>query len=557
MRLIIEGHSYDESSIKDFLNLKVAENGNTLFSKDEKLKFKTDYVGYCYSKEIDDCIFFLPKVIINNDDEKVFGFSPEELIDFGTKEQKDIQNFLSQFPLNIYCALKKFYRKNVGTTVVHRTDIPSIGILGRKHCNTFLDILLSLIRFNNENRSYFTFVLKKAHSGYNKINWHKTISSRIPVLRDDTPIYLKVISKKRVVNYDEELLILFFSILHYINKIYGFHSVVDYNYDIIDGNLFEEYLKNLGCVRLRQIKYKYFSDKQIYLWNLCYAFFDRCENIRTNGLQSDYLLANNFNIVFEDMVDDLIGDQNLPKGLKEQKDGKIVDHIYKDASLLSLVNKQENVEHIYYIGDSKYYKKGDSIEGESIYKQFTYAKNVIQYNINEENKSKSPRYRDDLTEGYNVTPNFFIRGYIDDFRKQDENLIVEKSENNRQYHYENRLFDRDTLWLTTFSINFLFVLSAYISGVNDDKKRIKEEIKTNLVKSLKYHYDFYKLSFKKDMSTFVEKNFKCLNGKIFRTSDDADFIWLALEKTEKYKECNDKLLKLIKAEDIQYEPQTE
>ena len=59
------------------------------------------------------------------------------------------------------------------------------------------------------------------------------------------------------------------------------------------------------------------------------------------------------------------------KKLKYNEDGKVIDHIFDYESLIDNSN-------IFYIGDSKYYKS-DNIAGKlSKYKQFTYAKNVIQ-----------------------------------------------------------------------------------------------------------------------------------------------------------------------------------
>ncbi len=75
----------------------------------------------------------------------------------------------------------------------------------------------------------------------------------------------------------------------------------------------------------------------------------------------------------------------------------------------------------YYIGDSKYYKQKNRIGRESVAKQFTYARNVIQWNLNlffGEDAEKSDRretdfcLRDEVTEGYNVIPNFFISGMV-------------------------------------------------------------------------------------------------------------------------------------------------
>ena len=124
------------------------------------------------------------------------------------------------------------------------------------------------------------------------------------------------------------------------------------------------------------------------------------------------------------------------KKLKYQNDDKIVDHIYLDKSLIG------GNSNIYFIGDSKYYKDAHDITGAPLYKQFTYARNAIQYNVEQlyleqivgSEKLKELRYRDSipmdlsakteemqkfkdsLTEGYNVTPNFFIRNGVPDGR---------------------------------------------------------------------------------------------------------------------------------------------
>ncbi len=74
------------------------------------------------------------------------------------------------------------------------------------------------------------------------------------------------------------------------------------------------------------------------------------------------------------MIDDLIGDNKLLPELKNHADGKQIDHIYKYKSLII-------EDEIYFVGDSKYYKPQNSVGKYSQAKQFTYAKNVIQYNI--------------------------------------------------------------------------------------------------------------------------------------------------------------------------------
>ena len=77
-----------------------------------------------------------------------------------------------------------------------------------------------------------------------------------------------------------------------------------------------------------RIKYKYFSDKALYLWELCHAFFAHSKDINVEIDNKEYLLVRNFNIVFEAIIDELVGDKKLPADLKDQGDGKRVDHMY-------------------------------------------------------------------------------------------------------------------------------------------------------------------------------------------------------------------------------------
>ena len=98
--------------------------------------------------------------------------------------------------------------------------INQVGGNSKRKSNTFLDILLSLIQFNKDNKSFFFFVLKNLHSGLNKINWTRTISTTSAIIQGGDAIYLNPVNKKRKINFDEELLVIFFSILNYIGDTY-------------------------------------------------------------------------------------------------------------------------------------------------------------------------------------------------------------------------------------------------------------------------------------------------------------------------------------------------
>ena len=250
-----------------------------------------------------------------------------------------------------------------------------------------------------------------------------------------------------------------------------------------------------GTRLLKKIRHNYFTDELVELWSLLYVFFERAESVASGKSHNEKLLVRNFNLVFEDMVDQLISDNrnDIPKELWEQSDGKIVDHIYKGMSIV------DDSQQIFYIGDSKYYKETTELGENSIYKQFTYAKNVIQYNINLfNNKDKTSvldcRYRDPLTEGYNITPNFFIRGVVDfaNPKSLDKRLLKEESTLPPNKHFRNRLFDRDTLFLLSYNINFMFVMASYVSNTDDIalKKSLQNLFRRDFLEYIDSQFDF-------------------------------------------------------------------
>ena len=411
--------------------------------------------------------------------------------------------------------------------------------------------MLSLVQFNKENQNFFFFVLRNLHAGFNKINWNRTIATTDAIIQGSDAIYLRPVNKKRQINFDEELLVIFFSILNYISEHYGFPVSINCNFQLITGKQFKTYLNGMGKVRLRQIKYKYFSDKALLLWDLCYAFFDTARQVYVSTEQKEYLLVKNFNIVFETIIDELVGDRNIPAGLKEQDDGKRIDHMYSYQGLTT----HEEGKPIYYIGDSKYYKRGNQIGKESVYKQFTYARNVIQWNLNlfmnddkddeelqydKKNFGNVPKLRDDVTEGYNVIPNFFISAKLNqELSYKDEVEITDKRNTHfSNSHFENRLFDRDTLLICHYDVNFLYVISLYARNNNLQKdawkKQVRDKFRTEIQRMLTEQYSFYAMQAHPniDAKTYLKEHFQQTLGKIFTPFGNDEIFSLALDKED-------------------------
>lgn len=420
-----------------------------------------------------------------------------------------------------------------------------------KH-NTLLDVIIALRDFNKDNQDYFTFIAKNVHTGVNKIQWQKTITSTNPIFLKGQPVYTDPVNRKKMVNFDEELLIIFFSILNYIKEEHGFSFYMNINYQLISHDKIKRsYIgKNYGCRRLKQIKYKYFSDKALRIWDLCYAFFDREYKIAINRQAEDFLLAKDFDHIFEVMIDTLIGgeDKNkLPKELTEQRDGKLVDHMFIGQGLIEQSNLP--AELTYYIGDSKYYKrsKNDTVVlgDKSIYKQYTYAKNVIQWNMNlfldDSDDGEQPQLRDALTEGYNPIPNFFISARIPNkkegskFLSFDDAQLVEQANGvqfNRQF--ENRLFDRDTLLLCHYDVNFLYIVSLYGRANKSKQATWRDYVRKNFRQKIQdtfnklYTFRTIQPRAGKDCYQFLKENFSQLNGKLYRSKSNKNYLVLAL-----------------------------
>lgn len=566
MLLFIEGYPYNLNAIvKDGLSVRdILKDVVSVPVKEEYYAF--GYVGYCYSKAAKDVIFFLPKVVLTgerneeNGDDTIFGAAPHDIIDFSsdsiiekfTEEgSKEYKEFLSTLSIWIYRTIS-VYKETHNDNILESKEYQGESRGKKIKRNTLLDVIIALRDFNKDNQDYFTFIAKNVHIGVNKIQWQKTITSTNPIFLKGQPVYTDPVNRKKMVNFDEELLIIFFSILNFIKEEHGFSFYMNINYQLISHDKIKRsYIgKNYGCRRLKQIKYKYFSDKALRIWDLCYAFFDKEYKISINRQAEDFLLAKDFDHIFEVMIDTLIGgeDKNkLPKELTEQRDGKMVDHMFIGQGLIEQSNLP--AELTYYIGDSKYYKrsKNDTVVlgDKSIYKQYTYAKNVIQWNMNlfldDSDDGEQPQLRDALTEGYNPIPNFFISAKIPNkkegskFLSFDDAQLVEQANGvqfNRQF--ENRLFDRDTLLLCHYDVNFLYIVSLY-GRANKSKQAtwrdyVRKNFRQKIQETFNKLYTFRTIQPRagKDCYQFLKENFSQLNGKLYRSKSNKNYLVLAL-----------------------------
>lgn len=522
------------------------------------------YVGYVHSSKINDSIFILPKVFLFQGTGEIDQKNSRLEIAFGKYGIEDVmeisleRNILKKDGLDrvlfglsawIYRAIDKYSARHPHSDIILRSAIQGVASHSGDSDATLLDTILALLDFNREHSNLFTYITIISSTGKDKIHWAKTISKVQPVIQDGEPYYTEFRSKSKTVNYDEQLIILYYSVLQYLNRQYFFPVRTNFNYDLIKPSKIESLIESgRGTRLLRSIRRRYFKDELVRLWKLLYAFFDKSESIRSGKTRDEALLARSFNLVFEEMVDSLISndaaeDKDIFSDLKDNKDGKQIDHIYKDRSML-------DDGQIYYIGDSKYYFYGSDIGTESIYKQFTYARNIIQLNIDIFNKPEQRRstkekeiisevrYRDPLTEGYNLTPNFFIRGYIhsDDLTDghadySSDRLAPYGQKMPMNSHFPGRPFDRDSLVLQAYNINFLFVLASYVNNTDSEsiRTRIHDRFRSDLIRVFNEKYDFYKVTpAQNDIPAFITRHFTEYIGRMYHP-EEADFIWFAFD----------------------------
>lgn len=552
MRILFEGQTYSQELL-EYYGLDPY-----VYSSRDGSEGVMPFVGYIYSSKINDVIFILPKVFLFEGDGEINDEKGLLKIAFGKYSINDVIEIVPEHnPLKadgldrvlfglstwIYRSIDKYSERHPGSEIIRRSAIRGVSSNNDADSQTLLDTILALLDFHKQHANLFTYISIINSSGNNKIHWGKTISKVQPIIQNNEPFYAEFRNRDKSINYDEELIILFYSVLEYLRTRFFFPVRANLNYELIKPSRIDALIESgRGSRLLRSIRRRYFKDELVHLWKLLYAFFDKSESVRSGKSREEALLAGKFDRVFEDMVDRLISDE-IFADLKENEDGKEIDHIYKDRSLV-------DDSLIYYIGDSKYYFYGSDLEDKSIYKQFTYAKNIIQLNINifntpacARNKKEweivdNVRYRDPLTEGYNPTPNFFVRGYVRAEDLTDGHACYTEDrlcENNQiipvNAHFPNRPFDRDTLVLQAYNINFLFVLASYVSNSDDTsvKKRIHDRFRSDLLNVYNTRYDFFRITPAGDVKDFVKAHFEEYIGKMYHT-EGAPFIWFAFDK---------------------------
>lgn len=475
----------------------------TYYLSDDKRYVKFDYVGYCYFtfKDASGCIFFLPKVVMKGDDEvdakkqegdtkptaKILGkYDPVKYINSAKlkNEHYEDYSFILKLSFEVCKAIRVYWdRSKEKVGLPQKQSLSEISAIMNDRPQSIVDLLSALEQFAVENHDWFMFITQQSRNPQKRVNWRSTIHNTQPYFQDDVPVYMNPITFKKEIDFDEELLTIFNSILQYINNEYGLHCPVNEGYDLITGDLFDSYLQGLGHLRLSEIRYRYFSDKALVLWSLCDEFFLH-QNSSEKEIKKEYLLAKGFHDVFEKMMDHLLGDDTdeYIVNQKNLKDGKVIDHLYKGRSI---VNPEST---ILYIADSKYYTIGAGIGEESLWKQYTYASDIQNECI------KQGWVMDEKTRGYDIIPNYLISAALPEknYTDFDYNKIKDDPFNHQDNHIEhvdNCIFSSSTKYVFRYHVNFLFIVTLYARDDDSEILRFKDKARKDFRDSIINEYN--------------------------------------------------------------------
>lgn len=454
-------------------------------------KDKLRCVGYY--RHGGEMVFILPKSFMN----AVSG-DGEKRDQFDFKDYKDNKQ-VTNLSLWVYGAIDR-YRSRISNTSVSKAIISDVIVTSKtdNHPTTLLDHIIALRNFFDRNKNLILMIYKEVHRGYNRINWAKTARKKTPIISASKQVaYTEVCNEKRHIHDQEQLMVLYFSTMRYVHIHYGIDMPTSPYYQLLGEGEFDALLENdMVLGRLNGIRQQYFSDKMCELWRLLYAFHqelspDEHHRLTQQGnsdYKDEYLLATDFDRVFEDMIDYLISDPNL-MALKKHVDNRRIDHIFLGQSLIDPDSK------VYYIADSKYYDLGSDIDDISKAKQYDYAQNIIQMVRDRSNGCKdypqidkkiADSYYDPLSHGYTIMPNFFIRP-MEIIRSEEKMNFKFLNKVEKRCQHKGCLFDRSTLFVLHYSINLSFVLKTYALDDTFERDKARKEISNQTEQDFKQH----------------------------------------------------------------------
>ena len=236
----------------------------------------TKSIGYLFVKNdrYDGPVFILPKTFLAEDINRkltVFGLPgalPEKCIDVDSTEnpmyRSNYDSFLPELGIWLYQALRRFYDRYKTTSIIDEAQLEYLAPNSDSLDKDFLETTLRLVDFLRDHRNLFTQISLINHSGNARIDWTRTIARRTAYKFGGDMYYLDPCIKDKTINIDEELIVLYYSILRYLKRKYHFPiQLGEVLYDLKSVTEIQNYIDNgTGAKTMQRIRHRYYRDDE-------------------------------------------------------------------------------------------------------------------------------------------------------------------------------------------------------------------------------------------------------------------------------------------------------
>lgn len=295
MRLLFQGEAIShDSNLPDHLLRRLSDGSDKLMA-----------VGYYYSPETG-YVLMLPNAF-----------------------KKQRETIVNEWELltTVHFMLERYVGDAGGKSVDqhHRFQMPEQGT---RREESFLDTLIRIREFFRRNSGFFFTHIARSLQPHGVIDWSATVprGKEMVVNNGADVLYPAPVYARQDIDVDHRLFVLFLSIVRYVKK-YGCRIAVEFDIDLLPDKELEGLCADKrGCRLLKSIRDMYFSDIALEMWQLCYDFFDRNVDTRSEG-HEEYFYTQSFQLVFEKMVDTIIADPDEAR--KYSSAWARIDHVFE------------------------------------------------------------------------------------------------------------------------------------------------------------------------------------------------------------------------------------
>jgi hypothetical protein len=193
-------------------------------------------------------IIILPKVFINEHGHAFGTYKPVDFLEI--ENDKNLQEslkkehklaFLYSISTWLYLSIKKFNDRKPTSNITDVSELNQIvSSFGKQHISE-LEIVRSLMQFNHENQQLFTFI-KKTNSSQNRLV--KNNYSQTAYFQAETLLYLDTLTKQKTIHVEEELIVIFYSVLASINQKYFLKIPLNPLFKVMSAREFDAFMRH-------------------------------------------------------------------------------------------------------------------------------------------------------------------------------------------------------------------------------------------------------------------------------------------------------------------------